>query len=296
MRLSCKSQPPRTALSNRGKLTFDARHASSESVLPGFHMCVMRSAVVVVLCLATLCAGAGVAEAQSRVGAQVGGGVAAPLSTSHRLHASLPVGSDAAVPQLTDLFNNPALSIGAAFLLSSLEVRYAYQSFRFSSERQRCMGDIAASRRPDGEVDDAEVSYDCDISRDRISLTNVLRAPLRLHFITVGTRFYARRPAQPRLYGVAAAGIVLSNAPLNPEQRRIRFGFNVAAGGGVDFHLDRGVALFLDARYRLSVFGKPSSSSLSAGRALAADRRVIAAVVNTFHTFDVTAGIRVYFR
>ena len=236
------------------------------------------------------------AAAQSRVGAQVGGGVAAPLSTSHRLHASIPTGSDSGVPQLTDLFNNPAISIGAAFLLSSLEVRYAYQSFRFSGERQRCAGDSAAIRRPDGEIDDAEVNYDCTIPRERIPVTDELRVPLRLHFFTVGTRFYTRRPLQPRLYGVAAAGVVLSNAPLNPERRRIRFGFNIAAGGGVDFHLDRGVALFLDARYRLSLFGKPSSSSLSAGRALAADRRVLAAVVNTFHTFDVTAGIRVYFR
>lgn len=254
------------------------------------------------------------ASAQSRFGLELDFGGQFPLSPSVRSVVSLDsetdVGQQAVgVPRLADRLNRPGFALGATALVSTLEIRYRFERFAWRGARVRCVGDRQAQQLPNGEIDDAEVRYDCGVQAFDVTLPGEDGSALGMHHLSVGPRFYLRRDARTtirdgevvernraRIYGLPFAGFTLAQQQDPGLGPQLRAGVNLGAGGGLEFPLDRRVALALDARYTLSMVGGSSSPNARAGRAIAAERNVLGALMDVYHRVGLNLGIRIDFR
>ncbi|MCB9507555.1 MAG: hypothetical protein H6700_07120 [Myxococcales bacterium] len=249
-----------------------------------------------------------VAEAQARFAVAVDVGAAAPLSTSaQRVVSFAPAAStssgDANVPLLSDRRNDIGFRFAATAIISSLEVRYDFARLGWRGARVRCRGEEPATQAPDGEIEDADVAYDCSVPNEVVRYAGEDETALQMHALDVALRFYMRRrPAVTsgrdltRLYALVGPGLVLTRAEDPELGPRLRPGVRLSLGGGAEVPVDRRVALTFGVRYMPAIVAGAASTSARANRAVAADRGVVAALFDVSHTVTVAAGVRVDFR
>jgi len=199
---------------------------------------------------------------------------------------------------LSDRSLSPGFEAGVGLLLSGFELRYRRQRFGWSRERQRCIGDRDVEELVNGEIDDAEVRYDCSIDR-RLDISGSDLEAVILHHIGAGLRFGARALRgfeRLKPYGVVAPGVTLTRFRDTPLRSGVRVGFHASAGGGFELELDRTVTVDLGLRYQLLVLPTTGGTSRSAGRAVATHDGVLGSVVDVSHIVGISAGVRINLR
>ena len=148
------------------------------------------------------------ASAQSQLALEAGFG--GDFALSPFLHNTVRVDATDNVPSLSNRFTAPGVQTGVSVLLSNTELRYTYQRYAWAREVRLCEGDRAVEQLVNGEVDDSEVRYDCDIGRTRIDVSDEDLDPLNLHHFNVGVRIPARGLEQPAIYAVISPGLTLT--------------------------------------------------------------------------------------
>ena len=238
---------------------------------------------------------------------EAAGGLAVPLSPTYNaapeLHRSLE--QDGAGPSLlANRTNQAGLNTRLAVLLGSLELSYSLFNLGWRHDTIVCdtmrdgTGAYAdtAYRLPDGNIDDRGVRYVCPEQRARVDTSNLGRRPLTVHNIAFGLRGVVPLSLRFSLYGAAGAGFALTNHHPDERVRRVRPGVSTHAGGGVDFEVSPQVHIAVDARYQLLLLARAGDYSLNAGRAVARDRTVLAAVLDPLHLFSATLALRLTLR
>lgn len=270
------------------------------------------------LALATIaCLWATSAAAQSQFGLQLDVGGDLALGPSVRSVVSLDTEADSGdesvgVPRLSDRRNRVGLHAGLTAHIGSLAVAYRFERFAWNGARVRCVGDRDARQLPNGEIEDAEVRYDCDVPREIITYPSEDQRALVMHHLIIGPRFYLRqrprllttsgdeppeekrRPA--RVFGTAGGGATIAQYEEPNLGRTSRFGFNLGGGGGVEVPIDRRLSVGVELRYMLSMISVPTSSSSSAGRAVATERNVLVALMDPIHRATLNLSFRFDFR
>ncbi len=251
-------------------------------------------------------------HAQARFALELDLGGQLALSPSRHGLVALDVDSgagDTAVgtPRLSNWTNTPGLHLGVTALVSTMEVRYRFEGFGWRGERPLCVGDRLATELPTGEVDDAEVRYNCQTG-DRVDLADSTRA-LRMHHLSAGPRFYLRR--RPRvvvrdgltverertqLYAIPFLGVTLARYEDPHLGPRVGGGFHVGAGAGAEFPLERRISLVADLRYTASFVSAAASAQARARRAIATGRGPFGALFDGFHRVGANIGVRFDFR
>ena len=250
----------------------------------------------------------GEASAQSRFGLQLDLGVGLPLSAS--LHNVVTLDVDAAsestesgIPTLSRQTNRLGLHTALMAHVGTLELRYSTHRFAWNERLRDCVGDRSAQRLPNGEISDAEVRYQCADEPERERFVRGELAPLVLHHLGAGARFYLRRQAATdvegrqsdraaRLYAVTAAGVSAAQYRDANLGRVVRGGGHASLGAGTEVRIDRAFSFTLDLRYTLSMVGASSAPSARSTRAIATQRNVLNALLDVFHQIGLTAGIR----
>ncbi|MFT6400372.1 MAG: hypothetical protein ACJAYU_005143 [Bradymonadia bacterium] len=270
------------------------------------------------LALATLlCLSAATANAQSQFGLQLDLGGDIALGPTVRSVVSLDTVADSGdesvgIPRLSDRRNRVGLHGGLTAHIGSLAVAYRFERFSWNGARVQCIGDRDARQLPNGEIEDAEVRYDCDGPREIITYPSEDQRALSMHHLIIGPRFYLRqrprlltasgdelpeekrRPA--RVYGTAGGGATIAQYDEPSLGRTSRFGFNLGGGGGVEVPIDRRLSVGVEFRYMLSMISVPASSSASAGRAVATERNVLVALMDPIHRATLNFSFRFDFR
>lgn len=269
-----------------------------------------RSLALLAVALMLLVSGSD-AHAQARFGLELDLGASAPLSASLRNVVALDAtatedGTLVGTPSLERRTNQLGFRFATTAHVGTFEFRYSFERFGWRNRLVDCVGDRSASQLPNGEVSDGEVRYQCTDNPDVQSLSSDGLVPLRLHHLTVGPRFYLRRePARSdadeqrqlaRFYAVVGAGPTLALYRLPGLENLLRAGLHLSVGGGTEIPLERNVSLTLDVRYTVSLVGGSSSPAARAGRAIATQRGVAGALLDTFHQLGGTVGVRVDFR
>jgi hypothetical protein len=254
------------------------------------------------------------ARAQSRFALGVDTGADVPLSSQVQNAALLPgatseEGGATGLPLTVDRLARPGFHIGISAHVSILELRYRYERFAWRGARTACVGDRDAVRRPDGEIEDADVEYDCAVGGERITVPGESAAALNLHHLGIGPRFSTAiiprarmrggeivERQRARVFGVFSAGPTIASY-VDPNFGRVaRFGAHAAAGGGTEIPLDRRLWLVFDVRYSVSLVASASPPSSRSTRVAAADRSVLAAIFDSGHRLAASVGIRFDFR
>ena len=272
----------------------------------------LRTAIVCfILILPTL------GNAQSRFGLELDLGADVPLGPTMRSVVSLetqPDSGDEAVgtPRLSNRRNHVGVHAGLSAHIGTLEVEYRFERFGWNGARVQCVGDRDARQLPNGEIEDAEVRYDCSVPNDRIVYEGEELRPLSFHHLIVSPRFYLRSrtpvalstdteeaPAKrnpPRPYGSAGGGLSIAQYDDPNLGGTPRVGFNVGGGGGVEFPIERRLSIGLEMRYMLTFVSVPASPSGSSGRAVATERNVLGALMDPIHRLGINLSFRFDFR
>jgi hypothetical protein len=270
---------------------------------------------IAALSFAVIAAAGAPVQAQSRFALELDLGFDQPLSPS--VHDAVllsdaesgETSASAGTPILVNRLNRPGFHVGVSALISTLEVRYRFERFAWRGARALCEGDREAARLPNGEVEDAEVVYSCTRPGERISVPGDEEGALTFHHVSVGPRFYLRRPQRSvvrdgvlverdrtRLYGILNGGVTLAGYEDPNLGRRLKPGLNAGAGGGAEFQVDRRISIAFDVRYTLSMVAGSSSPTVRAGRAAANDRNVVSALFDVYHRVGANLGFRFDFR
>lgn len=264
---------------------------------------------VVVLMVLSASSGA----AQQRFAAELVGGAEVPLSSASRSDAVIPSGplDDPNVPVLVDYRHGAGARFGLRVLAGALEFGYSLERLSWSHAVIVCRGDREATVQTDGEIDDAEVRYDCSGERERRDDLAPSANAAVLHTLSAGVRLYARprsareddaveggapRRDGPALYAVVAPGLTLTRSASDGTPGRVRAGATLMAGGGIDVALDRSLSLTFDLRYAMTGLARSGSTSATASRAVERGGTAVGTVLDVFHRLGATVGLRVDFR
>lgn len=264
----------------------------------------------------TLWGGGAAAQSRLSVEASIGGDI--PLSPMARTSLVLSeeiVGSGTAgIPSLVDRYGLAGLRATLRVVSESFEAGYTFTLNGWARSVRRCEGDRPAPVLADGTVDDAEVVYQCGL-RERLEL--VERAtPVQTHALTGGLRFWAdpgasrrrrqldqglpvldaRRSGVFRLYGVIAGGPRVATFPIEAASRRLRPGFGLEGGGGLETRFSPSVLVGADVRYVFGAVWTARVPAESAIRAVAADRGVVSTVIDLSHSVVVAVTVRLELR
>ncbi len=130
------------------------------------------------------------AACQQRFAAEVVGGAEVPLSSASRSNAVLPTGpaDDPNVPVLVDYRYRAGARFGLRVLAGALEFGYGLERLSWSHAVVVCRGDREATVQTDGEIDDAEVRYDCSAARERRDDLAPSASGVVLHTLSAGVR------------------------------------------------------------------------------------------------------------
>lgn len=270
------------------------------------------------LAIATLlCLWAPSLSAQSQFGLQLDLGGDLALGPTMRSVVSLDTEADSSdesvgIPRLSDRRNRVGIHAGVTAHIGNLAVSYRFERFAWNGARVRCIGDRDAQQLPNGEIEDAEVRYDCDVPREIITYRSEDQRALVMHHLIIGPRFYLRQRARllttsgedapedkrrpARVFGTAGGGATIAQYEEPNLGRTSRFGFNLGGGGGVELPIDRRLSVGIELRYMLSMISVPTSSSSSAGRAVATQRNVLVALLDPVHRATVNFSFRFDFR
>lgn len=251
--------------------------------------------------------------AQQRFAAEVVGGAEVPLSSASRSNAVLPTGpaDEPNVPALVDYRYGAGARFGLRVLAGALEFGYGLERLSWSHAVLVCRGDREAQVLTDGEIDDAEVRYDCGIDRERRDDLAPDASAAVIHTLSAGVRLYARRRVErdeetqadagsprdgPALYAVVASGVSLTRSASDGTTGRVRPGLTLMLGGGLDVALDRTLSITFDVRYAVSGMARSGSTSATASRSVERGGTAIGTVIDVFHRLGATVGLRVDFR
>lgn len=260
------------------------------------------------LCLAAT------ASAQSRFGLELDLGADVPIGSTMRSVVSLESQPDAGgegvgTPRLSNRRNRPGVHAGLSAHVGTLEIEYRFERFPWNGARVRCVGDREARQLANGEIEDAEVRYDCSVPDAQIAYDGEDERPLLFHHLIVAPRFYLSRQASllvedevetkrtpPRPYATGGGGLTVAQYDDPNLGATTRAGFNVVAGAGVEFPVERRLSIGIDTRYTLSMVSAPSSASASTGRAVATRRNVLGALMDPIHRVGLNLTFRFDFR
>lgn len=251
--------------------------------------------------------------AQSRFGLELDLGADAPLGPTMRSVISLetqPEAGDEAVgvPRLSNRRNRVGVHAGLSAHVGTLEVEYRFERLAWNGARVQCVGDREARQLANGEVEDAEVRYDCEVANDRIAYDGENERPLLFHHLIISPRFYLgsmasvlsedddSKRAPPRPFATVGGGLTVAQYDEPNLGATTRAGFNVGGGAGVEFPIERRLSIGIDARYILSLVSAPSSPSASSGRAVATERNVLGALMDPVHRIGLNLTFRFDFR
>ena len=251
------------------------------------------------LAIGLICGVTSTSAAQAtRIALGVSGGTSVPLSATDRF-----------VPRFEDLATTTAT--GPTFLvhqrprtgmnlqveatIRNMYLRYRFSRAAWAQDRVRCRpadpssGD--ATLLPNGEYDDRTMAYDCDGERARMA-RDPDRRNRHSHSILAGLEFQALDPWRVIPFATIGGGLVLTQYHPESQNSAIRPGIAVQVGGGLLFPVDRNVTIYIETQYNLTLMTRGGNYSLRAGRAVAAGRTVLSAVVDPIHAVDATIGIR----
>lgn len=243
------------------------------------------------------------AQAQdARISLGVGGGVALPLSPSDRFvprFADADVVGDRGATLLTHYRPKTGMLLHLEALIGNLSIRYTFQNYGWKSDRIACRptegGNAQASRLPNGEFDDRQITYNCNVGRDRIGAQDNRRS-LSVHQISGATQFVAIQPRVIIPYATIGGGLLLTNFQTANQNTAVRPGLSFLVGGGLRIPFDRNFSMFIETRYALHLMARGGDYSLRAGRAVAAEKTVLSAVIDPLHSLQAIVGLRMRVR
>lgn len=239
---------------------------------------------------------------QTRIAIGVGGGVYTPMGPSDRFAPrwrNPEYTGQQAPTQLVHYRPKPGMGFHIETAIRELNIRYTFQRYQWKQDRVACRANEddfgGAPLLPNGEFDDRNVQYDCDVPKDRIS-ADPTRRPLQLHQLNVSYSFVAVRPRTIIPYATIGGGLLLTTFHTSVQNSNIRLGVSVIAGGGLRIPIDRNISLYFEAQYALHMMSRGGNYSLRAGRAVAADKTVLSSLFDPMHSLQAIIGIRVRVR
>lgn len=251
------------------------------------------------LLCALLLALAPAARAQeARVSLGVAGGAQLPLSVSDRFAPRFERTDSPQNSGPTYLVHQRpkvAMNLQLEALIRTMFIRYRFSRGGWGDDRIRCAPDASApgsaTRLPSGDFDDRSINYDCGVDRERMD-ANPDRRARNSHQILVGVEVRAIVPWRIIPYGSIGGGLALTQYTPAEQSSAVRFGLTVIGGGGLLFPIDRNISVYFETHYALTLMSRGGNYSLRAGRAVAADRSVLSAVIDPLHALDFTLGVR----
>jgi len=266
----------------------------------------------------------GVEEAygQQRFGIDIVSGVTLPLTPPIRGSAELPdrvygTETGSQVPVITDRVAGAGPNFGLRVINGSIEVSYMMRRHGWLRARVLCESDREVQRLPDGRLDDSAHQYTCFDDPLRVDLARREERPIVIHTLGAALRFYmvrrqslvvsmdasrvpdarsASQRGRPDFYAVVGPSLAITRFTLRDERARIRAGFALGVGGGMDIRLDRTLSINADIRYGFVVLSRDATSASTGGHAVTLGRRVVASVVDRYHQIDASVALRINFR
>lgn len=257
----------------------------------------LKFVVIGIVIAALLLPGVSLAQ-EARVSMGVGGGVNLPLSVSERFvprFQDFGTGTIQGQSYLVHQRPAPAMSLQLEALIRTMYIRYRFNRGGWIDDTLRCVPSSdntgSALLLPSGEIDDRSMLYDCSVDRHRVS-PDPDRRRRSTHHIVAGIEIRAVERFRLIPYATVGGGMILTQYHPAAQGSSVRFGLNVQGGGGVYFPIDRNLSVFAETQYSLTLMGRGGNYSLRAGRAVAANKTVLSAVIDPQHAFDVMVGIR----
>lgn len=269
-------------------------------VLPRARRRVATATLAVVALLVLLVPSAYAQEARVSLGA--GAGMELPLSPSDRYAPTFAPPTMAGGVGPTLLVNqrpSVGLRLQLEAVIGDLAVRYGFHGTGWRKDRIRCVPAEGSPGRatllPNGEFDDRTMDYDCRAPHAKQE-PDADRRTRVVHTIEAATEIPALRPTRVIPYASLGGGLALSTYQTASQNTGIRLGVVAIVGGGLRIPIDRNVAIIFETRYSLTLMARGGDYSLRAGRAVAANKTVLSAVIDPYHGFQTSVGIRVRVR